>query len=109
MIGRTWETARAGQAFPLDQRGRLRVAITWAMNQAREVVPFAYQASGTTGIFEANCFERRFRDMHTVSQQGQAHLSNFEAAGQALLGLQPDSPRVWGAGITPRREVRRRG
>jgi hypothetical protein len=27
--------------------------------------------------------------MHTVSQQGQAHLSNFEFAGQALLGLNP--------------------
>ncbi len=94
MIGETWQTACSPDEFPLDQRARLRVAITWAMNQAREVADFAYQAAGTTAIFERNRFERRFRDMHTVSQQGQAHLSNFEAAGQALLGLQPDSPRV---------------
>lgn len=94
MIGQTWETACSGEEFPLEQRARLRVSITWAMNQASEVADFAYQASGTTGIFETNSFERRFRDMHTVSQQGQAHRSNFEAAGQVLLGLQPTSPRV---------------
>jgi hypothetical protein len=27
--------------------------------------------------------------MHTVAQQGQAHLSNFEFAGKALLGIDP--------------------
>ncbi len=64
------------------------------MNLAREVVNFACQATGTNGIFESNPFERRFRDMHTVSQQGQAHLVNLEFAGQALLGLEPSGHRV---------------
>ena len=93
MIEATWETACTADGFPLDQRARLRVAITYAMNQAREVVNFAYQAAGTTAIFESNPFERRFRDMHTVSQQVQAHLSNYESAGKAFLGLEP-GPRV---------------
>ena len=34
-----------------------------------------------------NPFERRFRDMHTLSQQVQAHVSNFELVGQSLLGV----------------------
>jgi alkylation response protein AidB-like acyl-CoA dehydrogenase len=93
-LAATWETWCAGDDPSLDQRARLRVAITWAMNQSCEVVNFAWQAAGTNAIFENNPFERRFRDMHTVSQQGQAHLSNFEAAGLALLGVDPHSPRV---------------
>ena len=94
MIREFWETACANEPFPLDQRARLRASITWAMNQARKVNEFAYLAAGATAIFEANAFERRFRDMHAVSQQGQAHLSNFESAGQALLGLTPSGHRV---------------
>ena len=94
MVGETWDTACAGEPFPLDQRARLRIAITYAMNQAREVVNFAYQSAGTTAIFEANPFERRFRDMHTIAQQGQAHMSNLESAGKALLGLDPGEGRV---------------
>lgn len=89
MIGKTWESAKKGEEYPMEQRALLRIAISGAMNEAREVCDFAYQAAGTNAIFEKGPFERRFRDMHTVSQQGQAHLSNFEFAGQALLGLNP--------------------
>lgn len=94
MVGNAWEKICAGAPLSLDERARLRISITWSMNQAREVVNFAYQATGTNGIFESNPFERRFRDMHTVSQQGQAHLVNLEFAGQALLGLEPSGHRV---------------
>ena len=34
--------------------------------------------------------ERRFRDIHAVSQQIQARQSHFETAGAYLLGLDPD-------------------
>ena len=93
MIRDSWQTACSGDPFPVEQRARLRVAITWAMNQAREVADYAYQATGTNGIFESGPFERRFRDMHTVSQQGQGHMINFEFAGRVFLGL-PPGPRV---------------
>jgi indole-3-acetate monooxygenase len=89
MLGEVWETSRSVGQFSLDQRAMLRVAITGAMEQAREVVDFAYHAAGTTAIFEGSAFERRFRDMHTALAQGQAHLSNFESAGQALFGIEP--------------------
>jgi len=56
---------------------------------ARKVVDFAYRAAGTTAIFEGSAFERRFRDLHALLAQGQAHLSNFESAGQALFGIEP--------------------
>jgi alkylation response protein AidB-like acyl-CoA dehydrogenase len=89
MLEDVWETSSSREKFSLEQRARLRVAITGAMDQSRAVVDFAYHAAGTTAIFEGSAFERRFRDMHTALAQGQAHLSNFEAAGQALMGIEP--------------------
>ena len=89
MLREIWQTSAAKGGFSLEQRAQLRVAITGAMDQSRRVVDFAYHAAGTTAIFNGSAFERRFRDMHTLTAQGQAHLSNFEAAGQALFGIEP--------------------
>ena len=89
MLRETWTMSAASGALSLEQRARLRVAITGAMEAARKVVDFAYRAAGTTAIFEGGAFERRFRDLHTLLAQGQAHLSNFESAGQALFGIEP--------------------
>ena len=89
MLRETWAASAASGALSLEQRARLRVAIAGAMEAARKVVDFAYRAAGTTAIFEGSAFERRFRDLHTLLAQGQAHLSNFEAAGQALFGIEP--------------------
>ena len=89
MLRETWAASAASGALSLEQRARLRVAIAGAMEAARKVVDFAYRAAGTTAIFEGSAFERRFRDLHTLLAQGQAHLSNFESAGQALFGIEP--------------------
>lgn len=89
-----WDVLCAGDAPSLEMRARLRLSITYAMNQAREAATFAYHSAGTDAIFEANPFERRFRDMHTISQQGQGHLSNYEPVGQVFLGLAPHGHRV---------------
>jgi alkylation response protein AidB-like acyl-CoA dehydrogenase len=86
-----WEIAATSERFTLEQRARLRMAATYATHQARDVVDAAYHAAGATAIFRSNPFERRFRDVHTVSQQVQGHASNFEAVGQCLLGLPPAS------------------
>ena len=79
----------AGGSLTHEQRINNRIVTTYAIQQAREVVNFAYHAAGATAIFESNPFERRFRDLHTVTQQGQGHYSNFEALGQTLLGTPP--------------------
>jgi indole-3-acetate monooxygenase len=89
MLHEIWEASVEKGAFTLEQRARLRLAITGALDQSRRVVDFAYQAAGTDAIFNGSPFERRFRDMHTVTAQGQAHMSNFESAGQALFGIEP--------------------
>jgi len=86
----TTEIARVGH-ITLDQRMTVRLASTFAIHQSLQVVDTAYHAAGSTAIFAENPFERRFRDIHTVSQQLQGGQEHFETVGQYLLGLEPDN------------------
>jgi alkylation response protein AidB-like acyl-CoA dehydrogenase len=88
MLEEIWDAVNKDGAT-LEARARLRLAITGALDQSVRVVDFAYTAAASSAIFNGSPFERRFRDMHTVTAQGQAHMSNFESAGQALFGLEP--------------------
>ena len=75
----------------LDQRVTIRMAATNATQQATDVVDAVYHAAGGTAVFQSNPFERRFRDIHTVTQQLQGRLAHFETVGQYLMGLEPDT------------------
>jgi alkylation response protein AidB-like acyl-CoA dehydrogenase len=86
-LRRAYDEASRSGTPTLDQRMMLRMASSHATHQARTVVDMAYHAAGATAIFESNPFERRFRDVHTVSQQVQAHVSLYESIGQHFLGL----------------------
>jgi alkylation response protein AidB-like acyl-CoA dehydrogenase len=81
-----WQAAQAG-TVATDQRVRLRMASSHLSLTARQIVEQVYVMAGATAIFESNPFERRFRDMHAVSQQSQSQLSIFEAIGRHFLGL----------------------
>jgi alkylation response protein AidB-like acyl-CoA dehydrogenase len=82
-----WNEAVATGAVSLEKRVAMRMAEMHATQMARQVVDTAYHGAGATAIFEANPFERRFRDLHTVTQQVQAHFSVFEVIGKHFLGL----------------------
>ncbi len=84
--------AQAGDVVPIEvaDRARVRLACTNAIHGAAEVVDFAYKAAGVDAIFPGSPFERRFRDMHTLSQQIQARGAHFEQVGQVLLGVPPE-------------------
>jgi indole-3-acetate monooxygenase len=84
--------AQAGEVAPIEvaDRARVRLACTNAIQGATEVTDFAYKAAGVDAIFPGSPFERRFRDMHTLSQQIQARGAHFEAVGQILLGVPPE-------------------
>lgn len=86
---RFYEQALRGEKLSFSQRLAARGMTCFAIQQAREVVDFAYHAAGAGAIFDKNPFERRFRDLHTVTQQSQAHTENFEALGQSLMGIEP--------------------
>ena len=85
-----WATANVETGLDIDTQVTLRLATTWAIRESAAVVSTIYQAAGGTAVFTANPFERRFRDVHTVTQQIQGHEFNFEAVGQVLLGAVPE-------------------
>ena len=86
----TAAVADRGQ-ISLDERMTIRLASTFCIHTAVEVVDMLYQAAGATAIFNDNPFERRFRDVHSVAQQLQGRQQHFETVGQYLLGLEADT------------------
>jgi alkylation response protein AidB-like acyl-CoA dehydrogenase len=88
VLRETQEAVQLAGELTTDQRIAIRQASTFAIHQAKEVVDVAYHEAGSTAIFDANPFERRFRDVNTVTQQVQGRRSHFETIGQHLLGAQ---------------------
>jgi indole-3-acetate monooxygenase len=89
VIGEMWEEAQHTGHIGHQHHPQLRLAATWAIHQARDVVATLYHAAGATAIFESNPLERRLRDIHAGTQQGQGRPIHFETVGQMLLGLPP--------------------
>lgn len=92
-LGEAWAQARvaaeAGGEISMDARMRIRLATTFAAQEARAVAEFAYAEAGAGAIFTAGPFERRMRDMHAICQQVQAHATHFETYGAWRMGLPP--------------------
>jgi alkylation response protein AidB-like acyl-CoA dehydrogenase len=88
------ESARKAGEVTLEQRVRIRQAASYASREGREVGTGVYHAAGAQAIFASGPWERRLRDLHTVSQQLQGRDDHFEAVGRFLLGLPPDSPFI---------------
>ena len=51
----------------LKQNAFIRLASTWAIDQAREVVNTLYHGAGATAIFDDRPFERRFREVEKLA------------------------------------------
>ena len=90
VIAEMWEEARSAGRIGGEHHPQLRLSATWAIHQARDVVATLYHAAGASAIFEANPLERRMRDIHAGTQQGQGRPVHFETVGQMLLGLPPE-------------------
>ncbi len=85
-----WKDLSAGNTITVEQRITIRMAATNAIHKAKDAVDFAYNAAGATAIFENHPLERRFRDIHTVTQQLQGRLSHFETVGAWMMGADTD-------------------
>ena len=90
-LAEIWEAVGVTGELNLEQNTMIRLASTWAIHQAREVVNTLYHGAGATAIFDDRPFERRFRDMHTATQQAQGRQAHYETIGRVLFGLVPDT------------------
>lgn len=86
-LGDVYARADEWAAIGVEDRGRVRLACANAIHGAIEVADMAYKSAGVAAIFPGEGpFERRFRDIHTLSQQIQSRGGHFEAVGRILLG-----------------------
>jgi indole-3-acetate monooxygenase len=84
-----YATARPDVPINVDERARVRLGTTNAIHGAIEVADWVYHEAGVNSIFPGDPFERRFRDIHTLSQQIQARDAHYETVGQVMLGRPP--------------------
>jgi indole-3-acetate monooxygenase len=82
--------ARADAPIDVTDRARARLAGSNAITNAAAVADWTYKAAGVDAIFPGSRFERRFRDIHTVTQQIQSRDQHYETVGRVLLGEPPD-------------------
>ncbi|MDA9526758.1 acyl-CoA dehydrogenase [Bradyrhizobium sp. CCBAU 11434] len=80
-----WRDLSATGVFSPAHRSAVRLAATWTIQQSAAVVDTAYRMAGATAVFRSHPFERRFRDMHAITQQIQARDTHFEDVGKMIL------------------------
>jgi alkylation response protein AidB-like acyl-CoA dehydrogenase len=85
-----WERADDVEPIGTADRAKLRLGCTQAIHVAEKTADWVYKAAGTSAIFLGTPFERRFRDMHTLSQQIQSREAHFETVGRIMLNGDPD-------------------
>ncbi len=85
-----WAAVLAKGELTVVQRMRIRLAATFAIGEAKAAAEAIYDMAGASAVFASNPFERRYRDIRTVTQQLQGRKSHYATVGAFLFGLPPD-------------------
>jgi alkylation response protein AidB-like acyl-CoA dehydrogenase len=85
-----WSMAVAGAPFTPDDRARIRGTVAWVTRAAASVVDMAYGAGGGSSIYSSNPLQRRFRDIHTLTQHFAVKPDTFTKVGALLAGQEVD-------------------
>jgi alkylation response protein AidB-like acyl-CoA dehydrogenase len=75
----------------MDQRRRLRLAITHAIASSVQAGDRLHRAAGASAVYDGQPLERRFRDLHTAGAHVQADPRLLEITGAMLLGSGPEA------------------
>lgn len=89
-----WATVLMTDELTVDQRMRIRLATTHGIHEAKAVADAVYDAAGASAVFHSSPFERRYRDIRTVTQQMQGRKAHYQTVGNYLLGGEPDLSSV---------------
>lgn len=85
-VRKNWEEAEKGN-ISLQTKSELRLASTYAAQQACDIVSQAYKIGGGSSIWNGVKLQELLRDVHVVSQHGMVGPSNFEIAGRVAFDL----------------------
>ena len=89
-----YDRVASGGELTLEERATLKLASLSAVENAVEAVDICHRLLGSSAIFEAEVFERCWRDAHTAAQHLQVQDGRWETAGRILFGLEPASPFI---------------
>ncbi len=84
-----WQSATSKKPLTTEQRIKLRLASTHGIRKATEIVGTAYELCGSNAILDTNPIQRKFQDIHVVSQHLQGRATHYESAGQFFMGMEP--------------------
>ena len=84
-----WDGICRNRDLTTEERINVRLSSTHAIRQAAAVVDIAYTLCGSSAIFAVNPIQRRFQDVHAITQQIQGRPTHYDTAGQFYLGLDP--------------------
>ena len=88
-VAQVWDAVVATGELSLAHRVDVRMATAFATHEAKAVAGEAWDMAGAHAIFVGGPFERRWRDINTVTQQLQGRKTHLQDVGAFLLGLQP--------------------
>ena len=88
--GAMWQGAKTNLDLTVEERVAVRLASTHAIRESARVVDIAYTLCGSSAIFAVNPIQRRFQDVHAITQQIQGRPTHYDTAGQYFLGLDPE-------------------
>ena len=85
-VARVWEALDHQEQIQDQQRIELRMAGTNAINDAATALNLAYTVAGSSAIYQANPLQRRFQDMHVITQHVQGRPAHYGVVGRYFLG-----------------------
>jgi alkylation response protein AidB-like acyl-CoA dehydrogenase len=87
-----WQRALDGEYLELSHRARIQLACSHGIVASAEAVRLVHEAAGGSAIRNDQPFQRRFRDIHVLTQHAFVSASRLEDVGQVMLGVEPDWP-----------------
>jgi alkylation response protein AidB-like acyl-CoA dehydrogenase len=90
ILKEVWGRADDVEPLGTDDRALVRLGCSHVIQTAIETADYVFKAAGTSAIFLGTPYERRFRDIHTLSQQIQSRDAHFEAVGRVMFNGDPD-------------------
>jgi alkylation response protein AidB-like acyl-CoA dehydrogenase len=85
-----WNEVQGTGALAIANRMRLRLAATHGIHEAKAVAETVYDLAGVSAIRADSPFQRRYRDIRSVTQQLQGRRSHYQTVGSYLFGHPAD-------------------
>jgi alkylation response protein AidB-like acyl-CoA dehydrogenase len=85
-----WAEVLETGALSVANRIRIRLAATHGIHEAKAVAETVYDLSGVSAIRAESPFQRRYRDIRSVTQQLQGRRSHYQTVGAYMFGHPAD-------------------